>query len=163
MNKKPTIVSPRWYVLLLWSFFILYGGYLCYIGWESPYYRVLDPANYLVIGVVAFILELKFVTASEKHLTIWWLIIPFRRVAWKDITSITIIQKADDKRDDSVRALITIAPYVYRTDMTLTAAEFARQHLIKGIFFRIPKKNPEETVRTLKEFCPHLEIPHITQ
>ena len=150
-------------MLLLWSFFILYGGYLCYIGWESPYYRVLDPANYLVIGVVAFILELKFVTASEKHLTIWWLIIPFRRVAWKDITSITIIQKADDKRDDSVRALITIAPYVYRTDMTLTAAEFARQHLIKGIFFRIPKKNPEETVRKLKEFCPHLEIPHITQ
>lgn len=163
MNKRLIIAYPRWYVLLLFSIFILYGGYLWSVGWESPYYRVLHPANYVLIGVVAFILELKFVTASVKHLTVWWLFVPFRRVAWKDITSITIIQKANDERDDSVRVLITIAPCVYRTDMALTAAEFARQHLIKGIFFRISKNNPEETIRKLKEFCPHFEIPYMTQ
>lgn len=163
MNKKLIITSPRWYALLLWSFFILYGGYLWSIGWENSYYRALPPEGCVVIGIMGLVLELQTVAASEKHLMVWWFLIPVRIIPWKNITSITIVQKANDARDDSLRALITLAPCVYRADMTLTAAEFARQHLIKGIFFRIPRKNPEGTLQKLKAFCPHLEIPYIKQ
>lgn len=163
MNKRLIITSPRWYVLLLWTVFVIYGGYLWSIGWTNSYYRALDPAGCVLIGVLGLILELRIVTVTEKYLIVWWLFIPMRFVPQNKITSVTIVQKANDERDDSLRALITIAPCVYHADMTLTAAEFTRQHLIKGIFFRIPKKNPEGTIRKLKEFCPHLEIPYITQ
>lgn len=163
MNKRLIITSPRWYVLLLWTVFVIYGGYLWSIGWTNSYYRALDPEGCVVIGILGLALELRIVTVTEKYLIVWWFFVPVRIVHRRKITSITIVQKANDERDDSLRALITLTPCVYRADMTLTAAEFARQHLIKGIFFRIPKKNPEETINKLKSFCPDMEIPYLIQ
>lgn len=163
MNKWQIITSPRWYVLLLWTVFIIYGGYLWSINWTNSYYRALDPEGGVMIGTLGLILELRIVTVAENYLIVWWFFIPVRIVPRKRITSITIVQKADDDRDDSFRALITLAPCVYRADMTLKAGQFARQHLTKGIFFRIPRKNPEDTVRKLKKFRPDLEIPFVTQ
>lgn len=163
MNKRLIITSPRWYMLLLLSLFTIYGLYLWSVGWVNESYRVMEPANCVVIGILALIFELRIVTVTEKYLIVWWLFIPMRIVPRKKITSITIVQKSEDESDDSIRALITIAPCVYRADMTLTAAEFARQHLLKGIFFRIPKKNPGDTIHKLKKFCPDMEIPFVTQ